>query len=77
MSHHPTFQQPTPTCPHCAHAMNVDEMIYGEPTCEADLFALAPEEGRTDIKCPACDEFYWVKGGFKPHYTSAYAEEDL
>lgn len=71
------FRQPTPTCPHCYHEMDMDEMRYGKPTSEADLFALAPEEGRTVIECPACDKQYWVKGGFIPHYTSAFAEEEL
>ena len=69
--------QPTPTCPHCGHAMDAEEMQYGPPTCSEDLFALAPNEERAAITCPACDLEYWVKGGYQPHYTSALAEELL
>lgn len=71
------FQQPTPTCPHCDHAMDTDEMQYGSPTCSEDLFGLASDEGSAAITCPACDQEYWVKGGYRPHYTSALAEELL
>ena len=68
---------PTPKCPHCGHAMDADEMCYGKPTCDEDLFDLAASEGRTVIECPSCDMQYWVQGGYTPHYTSAFAEEDL
>lgn len=71
------FKQPTPTRPHCDHAMDNDEMLYGKPTCDEDLFALAPDEGRAVITCPAYDQEYWVQGGYQPHYTSAPAEELL
>lgn len=57
--------------------VNSDEMCYGKPTCDADLFALAPSEDRAVIECPACDKQYWVQGGYRPQYTSAFAEEDL
>ncbi len=73
-THHDTL---TPKCPHCGHEMNTDEMCYGKPTCDADLFALAPREDRAVIECPACDKQYWVQGGYRPQYTSAFAEEDL
>ncbi len=72
--HHRT---PAPTCPHCDHEMSTDEMLYGEPTSSADLFALAPDEAQAVIECPCCDQHYWVQGGYTPHYTSAFAEEDL
>lgn len=74
---HTTFQRPAPTCPHCAHELDTDEMMYGAPTCKIDLFALAPEEGITTVECPRCDMQYAVKGGYVPHYTSAFAEEQL
>ena len=67
----------TPKCPHCGHEMNNDEMCYGKPTCEVDLFALAPKEDRAVIECPACGQQYWVQGGYVPQYTSAFAEEGL
>lgn len=70
-------RQPLPVCPHCGHAMDYDEMLYGEPTCREDLFAIAPMEGTTSITCPACDLDYWVRGGYTPHYTTAPAEEML
>ena len=72
-----THRQPFPTCPHCGHAMNTDEMLYGSPTCDADLFGLAPAEGQAAITCPACDLEYWVQGGYQPFYTSAASEEEL
>lgn len=71
------LQQPTPTCPHCGHAMDIEEMQYGPPTCSEGLFVLAPNEDTAAITCPACDLEYWVKGGYQPHYTSALAEELL
>ena len=77
MTTHDTYKTSAPTCPHCGHAMDTDEMLYGKPTCESDLFALAPDEGRAVIKCPRCDTEYWVQGGYTPHYTSAAGEEEL
>ena len=67
----------TPKCPHCGHEMNNDEMCYGKPTCEVDLFALAPKEDRAVIECPVCDGQYWVQGRYLPQYTTAFAEDDL
>ena len=69
-------RQPTPVCPHCGHVMNTDEMQndYGH---SVDLFALAPMEDTAVIKCPVCDEEYCVKGGYTPHYTSAFTEDEL
>lgn len=72
-----TCRTPTPVCPHCGHAMDTDEMLYGRPTCEEDLFALAPNEGTAAIECPACDKHFWVQGGYTPHYTTAFSEEEL
>ena len=72
-----TFQQPAPTCPHCGHAMNTDEMLYGAPTCGADLFALAQNEGQTTVECPVCDQKFGVQGGYTPHYTTAFSEDEL
>jgi len=77
MNTHNTFQTPYPTCPHCGHQLDDDEMQYGKPTCEDDLYALAPTEGTTTIECPRCDKEYVVKGGYRPHYTSAFSFEEL
>ena len=68
-----THQCPRPTCPHCGHELNHDEMY----DAKVDLYALAPNEGKECIECPACDKEYWVQGGYTSHYTSAYAEEEL
>lgn len=76
MSHN-TFQTDHPTCPNCGHELTDDEMQYGKPTCDEDLYALAPNEGTTWIKCPLCDQDYAVKGGYRPHYTSAFHEDLL
>ena len=72
---HDTFQQPHPTCPHCGYMMDTDDMY--SLTVGEDLFALAPDEGQTCVNCPRCDAEYWVKGGYMPHYTSAFSEEEL
>lgn len=52
-------------------------MQYGEPTCEEDIFALAPDEACAVVMCPRCDKEYAVRGGFKPHYTSAFTLDEL
>lgn len=77
MSDFDTFERKRPTCPHCGHMLDEDEMNYGKPTCDEDLWALAPEEGRAVVECPACDQQYWVQGGYRPQYTSAFSEEEL
>lgn len=77
MSEHKTFQTAHPTCPHCGHELDHDEMLYGKPTCEEDLYALAPNEGSTVVQCPRCDQQYAVQGGYKPHYTSAFSLDEL
>lgn len=69
----PAFQAPAPTCPHCGHALNSDEMNEQK----ADLWAAAQHEFSECVKCPVCDLEYWVKGGYVPHYTSAFSEEEL
>lgn len=68
-----THKTLAPTCPHCGHGMDTDEML----DAPGDLFALAPDEGRECITCPACDAEYWVQGSYRPQYTSAFAEEEL
>lgn len=67
-------QTPTPICPHCGHEFSHDDM---EQEDAADLFALAPQEETTDIQCPICDQAFVVKGGYTPHYTTAFVEEQL
>jgi predicted RNA-binding Zn-ribbon protein involved in translation (DUF1610 family) len=64
-----------PTCPACGHAMTSDEMHAH--LGQDDLWALAPDEGRTTIKCPACGVKYHCQGGYRPEYTSALDEGDL
>lgn len=70
-----TFEVSAPTCPHCAHEMSNDEMLAQD----GNLFALAPNEGRAEVTCPSpsCGKTYWLKGGYRPHYTSAFTEDDL
>ena len=71
-----THQQPTPTCPHCGHAMDHDDML-STVNPGVDLFALAPREDTECITCPSCDQDYWVHGGYRPHYTTAFSQEEL
>jgi endogenous inhibitor of DNA gyrase (YacG/DUF329 family) len=77
MGKHDTHQTPYPTCPNCGHQLNDDEMQYGKPTCEDDLYGLAPTEGTTTIECPRCDKEYAVQGGYRPYYTSAFSLDEL
>lgn len=69
-----THKQPTPVCPHCGHDFTTDEMT---DVHDVDLFAIAHLEDTDVIQCPHCDKDFWVKGGYTPHYTSAFAEELL
>ena len=69
-----TFQRPYPTCPHCGYSLDADDM---NSISSEDLWALAPNEERAAIQCPQCDAEYWVQGGYAPHYTSAFSEEEL
>lgn len=62
-----------PTCPSCAHEVTDDEALG----MEDDLYALAPDEGRAEIKCPACCVTYHVQGGYVPTYTTALEEDQL
>lgn len=73
--HHDTLETPRPVCPHCGHTFTIDDMI--DTVAKVDLFALAPKEEREAVTCPSCDLEFWVQGGYSPHYTSAFAEEDL
>lgn len=63
----------TPTCPSCRHELDNDEM-NGQVT---DLWALAPDEGRTHIVCPGCHITYYCQGGYVPTYTTALDEDAL
>ncbi len=73
MAEHNTHRTPTPTCPHCGYAMTHEDMI----TSEHDLFGLAPLEDEATLQCPGCDLEYVVQGGYRPHYTSVFCEEQL
>ena len=70
-----THEQDRPTCPHCGYALNDDDM--GSGFCEISLWNMAPQEDTATVTCPQCDKEYWVRGGYRPHYTSAFAEELL
>lgn len=75
---HHTHQTPTPVCPHCGYTLDHDDMCDA-PTgsCQQNLFDIAPAEETTATECPICDSEFWVKGGYRPHYTTAFAEEEL
>lgn len=66
------FEKPNVICPHCDHEFTADEMNE----CDEDLWALAPNEECTDLECPVCDQPFYVKGGYKPLYTTAFCEEE-
>lgn len=67
------YEKNVVTCPHCDHEYTPDEMS----DCQTDLWALAPREEVTDLQCPVCDESFFVKGSYRPQYTTAFAEELL
>ena len=67
------FRTAAPTCPHCNHEMDDDEML-ADP---AELFAAAPDESQHEITCPACDQAFHLRGGYTPFYTTAIDEDDL
>jgi len=71
----PTFERNTPTCPHCGYQMDSDDMLSTQKGI--DVFAMAPREEKEVLTCPSCDKEYWVQGGYYPHYTSAFSEEEL
>lgn len=60
-------------CPHCDYAFTNDDMVDSK----TDLFALAPSEGETDLKCLSCGLEFWVRGDYQPQYTTAFSEEEL
>ena len=75
MSEHETVEQPFPTCPGCGYRLDEQDMVSG--FSEDDLWAIAPTEALASVKCPQCDQFYWVRGGYKPIYTTSFNEWDL
>ena len=60
-------------CPHCQHKLDTDDML----ALDFDDFALATNEGREAMTCPACDQEFWVQVRYIPHYTTAFTEEQL
>jgi len=67
------YEKNAVTCPHCDHEYTADEMNE----CQTDLWALAPREETADLECPVCDKTFFVKGSYRPQYTTAFAEEEL
>jgi len=56
--------------------MTTDEMAK----CNTEaLFDIAPREETTMdvIPCPACEGYFWVKGGYEPHYTTGLTEDKV
>jgi uncharacterized protein YbaR (Trm112 family) len=66
-----------PTCPACKHMLTDDEMNGGATTESGDLWGMAPNEERAEIKCPSCGVTYHCQGGYRPEYTTALDEDDL
>lgn len=42
-----------------------------------DVWALAPDERREELDCPACGQHYHIQGGYRPQYTTAIDEDEL
>ena len=66
-----------PTCPACKQMLTDDQMSDAATSDSSDLWALAPNEERAEITCPACGVHYHCQGGYRPEYTSALNEDDL
>jgi hypothetical protein len=62
-----------PTCPTCNYEMTHDDATG----LDVDLYALAPDEGRTEIECPSCGVTYYCQGAYVPTYTTALDEDQL
>ncbi len=75
MDHH-TFNTRSPVCPACHHEMTTDEMVNHIHRGD-DLFAIAPNEGRAELDCPACGQHYHIKGSYCPQYCTSLSEDDL
>lgn len=69
-----TYETLRPVCPHCGYMLTIDDMLDAG---ESGLFDLAHREDQTHVACPQCDQGFCVKGGYTPHYTSAFSEEEL
>lgn len=63
-----------PTCPHCGHELEEDEMFSAS---RDDLYQVAVEAQTATVTCPMCDRDYLVKGGSQIFFTSAFVEEQL
>lgn len=76
------YNMAQPTCPHCGHEMDYEEMGSNtrfEGSDGDDLWGLAPMEQLTKVVCPAilCGKPYFVQGGYTPKYTCAVTESEL
>lgn len=67
------YEKATVICPHCDYQYTADDFT----SASVDLWALAPNEARTDLTCLSCNKEFVVQGGYTPHYTTAFAEEEL
>lgn len=64
----------TPVCPHCGHEYTHDDILQNDLV---DIYGIAHAEGTAVIECPICDTEFWLKGGYKPRFSTAVAEELL
>ena len=69
-----TTNTPTPVCPHCGHVYTTDDILQDDLV---DIYGIAHCEGIAAIECPICDQEFVIKGGWKPTFSSAFAEELL
>ena len=61
-------------CPHCDHKYTSDDMnAWGND----DLWGMAPNEEDAHIGCPSCGDWFFIKGSYRPEYTTAIFEDDL
>lgn len=64
-------------CPHCQHNFTSDEMCEFATEEGTFLYDLAHREDVESMECPVCDKSFWVRGGWHPTFTTAFAEEEL
>lgn len=60
-------------CPHCNYKYTDDDMMKSH----TDLWAICPHEETVEENCVACNEAFWIQGGYKPTYEIYKTEEEV
>lgn len=71
MSHY--IERPEIICPHCEHGYDESDM----EALACNWRELAAEENDTEVQCLICDEWFMVRVGFTPIFSTAFTKEEL